>query len=259
MISRFERFVLKRLLLQPCPDRITRGSEEEKRVKCYTIRLISELNEYLLYIEEINDKGFAGTHWNDHERQAYPASVPFDLTGDASVKIERVIGSWRFPYPSILKCVLYDWTYLNRLPIVRDTVKQFFFNRRDLALKKRTNVLRILVEKYYEDPDIIFFEYRLMEILHGSRWGKHPEFYETLIQNRRLIPNHTRIILDSLEESGEVQRVKAGNFFAYKLTGKALTSLETYEREARYHNQIKNLTCALVVVGIIQAAVAYFK
>lgn len=52
----------------------------------------------------------------------------------------------------------------------------------------------------------------------------------------------------------------------YELTGKALTTLETYEREAIRHEQMisqsrhmKWLTFALIVVGILQAVVSYFK
>ncbi len=62
-------------------------------------------------------------------------------------------------------------------------------------------------------------------------------------------------MLDSFYKSGELEinNNQTGIFARYKLTGKALATLETYEIESRHHNRIENLTCALVLVGIIQA------
>ncbi len=249
MINWLEKILLRRIINTRCPDGLL-GSD----IKCYVIRLKNGPDEYLLYVQEMHSKGFSGTHWNKQDRQNYPDSVPFSLMRDVSVRIERIIDSWNFIYSSVFKCILYDWTYLNRLPITWDSVAQFFYNRRDLALKDRANLLRLLIEKYRENPDVIFYEYNLMIVIHGKRWHKHPDFdIDQLMHHGHLMPPYTRIILDSLQESGEVQKITKGNFLAYELTGKALITLGTYEREENRHNQTKNLTCALVIVGIIQA------
>jgi hypothetical protein len=263
MINWLEKILLRRIINTRCPDGLL-GSD----IKCYVIRLKNGPDEYLLYVQEIHSKGFSGTHWNDQDRQNYPASVPFSLMRNVSVRIERIIGSWKFIYPSVLKCILYDWTYLNRLPIIRDAVDQFFFNqKRDVAIKESTKMLKALIVKYREEPNVVFYEYKFMEIIHGQRWKRHPDCddLDQLITHGRIIPHNTRIILDSLEESGEIQKVRKGNFDAYELTGKALITLETYEREAIRHEQMlsksrhmKWLTFALIIVGIIQALVAFF-
>ncbi len=244
MINRLEKFLIKRLIYHSCPNSIPRSGEEGKRVNCYVIYLKKDA-EYLLCVNEINRKGFTGTHWNEEDRQSYPASVPFNLMGDVSIEIQRYIGLWDFKYPNIFKYVLDDWTYRNRLPIIRDAVDQFFYNQKTLALKERTDVLKILVERYIKNPDIAFDKFKLVEIIHGQRWNMHPD------RDKQL--DHARIILDSLKESGEIRDVQKGKLFTYELTGKALITLETYEREENRHNQTRNLTIALVIVGIIQA------
>lgn len=245
MINWLEKFLLRQIIRRSCPNIFPRSGEKGKRVKCYCVYLKNKTDEYVLNVEEIDNKGFFGTHWHDQDAKSYPASVPFNLMGDVSIEIKRYIGLWDFIYPSVLKCVLNDWTYCNRIPIIRDAVNQFLFNQRNLALKERTDVLRILVERYIKDPDVSFDKFKLVEIIHGQRWNKHPD------RDKQLA--HARIILDSLEESGEIRHVPKGKLFTYELTGKALITLEIYEREETRHNQTKNLTIALVIVGIIQA------
>ncbi|MGR0482764.1 MAG: hypothetical protein ACTFAL_15555 [Candidatus Electronema sp. V4] len=254
MINWFERCLLRRIIRHSCPDNYIIGSSGErgKPISCYEVRLKNSEDEYVLYIREISGKGFSGTHWNNQYSESYPASVPFSCMDNVSVEIQIFIGLQRFIYQSVLECVIHDWTYCNRVPSIIDAINQFFYNQKTLALKERTDVLKILVERYIKEPDDAFGEFKLVEILHGQRWIKHQDSAKQLA--------HARIILDSLYESGELQFVRDNNsqfptnlYNLYKLTGKALITLETYEREENRHNQTRNLTIALVIVGIIQA------
>lgn len=249
MINCLEKFLLKQIIRHSCPDKYSLTS---KRIQCYEIYLKISKNEYLLYVKEVNSKGFSGIHLNNQDGQRDNACVPFSCMSDITIEIKTFIGLWEFTYTSAFQCVLNDWTYLNRLPVIREEMAQFFFNRRDLALKEKINVLKVLVEEYIEDPTVSFSEENLLNIIHSPRWSRHPDSAKQLA--------YARIILNSLKESGEIQEdedtLSAG--YLYKLTGKALTTLETYNREKKRHNQIRNLTFALVVVGLIQAAVAYF-
>lgn len=258
MISRFELFFLKRLLRHSCPDPIPYSDEKGKRFCCYVVELKSSTDESLLLVNEISDKGFIGKYYNAQDLKLYPACVPIGCTDDVSKEIVRYIGTWKFPYQSVFKCVLHDWTYYNRIPIIRDAVDQFFFNRRDLALKEKTKALKVLVKRYREEPSARFNEVKLVEFLHGRRWAKHPD--------RVGLQAHARLLLDSLRDSGELQVVEddLNLYNSYELTGKALTTLETYEQEAIRHEQIisqsrdmKWLTVALIIVGLIQALVAF--
>lgn len=137
-MNRFERFALKRLLRHSCHD-IPAYSPERKGIRCYRVYLKNSVDEYLLYVQEVSSKGFFGTHRNaqDHER-TYSACVPFSCMSDISIEITRLIDHFEFTYQSILKCVLCDWTYFNRIKVTADAFEQFFFNWRDLALPERT-------------------------------------------------------------------------------------------------------------------------
>jgi hypothetical protein len=261
MINWFEKILLKRFLRHSCHDVPVCGSER-KGIKCYRVHLKNRADEYLLYVQEMSSKGFSGTYRNGQDYEnAYSACVPFSCMSDVSVEIQRLVDHWEFTYQSIFKCALYDLTFFNRIPVIIDAIGQFFFNRRDLALKERTKVLKLLVERYFENPDATFGGFNLVEMLHGRRWNYHP--------NRCGLHANARLMLESLHESGELELVENKHthiIAAYKLTGKALTTLETYEREAIRHEQIisqsrhmKWLTFALFVVGLVQAYLAYSK
>ncbi len=256
MINSLEKKILKRIISTKCPDSFC----NRKNIKCYAVLLKSKTDKCLLYVDKINSNGFSGTHRKDQNSESYPASVPFSLMDGVSIEIIRYIGFSHFTYPSVFQCVLYDWTYGNRLhimrkklSIMRDKMAQFLFNRRDLALKEKINVLDVLVEKYIENSSVSFSEENLLDIIHSPRWSRHPDSAKQLA--------YARIILNSLIESGELQEDKdtLSAEYLYKLTGKALTTLETYNREKKRHDQIRNLTFALVVVGIIQAIAGFIQ
>ena len=259
MMNQFERFLLKRLLRHSCHD-IPAYGPERKGIRCYRVYLKNSVDEYLLYVQEVSSKGFLGTHRNaqDYEH-TYSACVPFSCMSDISIEITRLIDHFEFTYQSIFKCILCDWTCFNRITIVIDFIGQFLFNRKvfnrkDFVLKERTKVLEILIKKCFENPEATFDEFSVVETIHGGRWNYHPNSWE--------LKANARLMLDSFYKSGELEIInnnQTGVCTRYKLTGKALATLETYEIESRHHKRIENLTFALVMVGIIQALVAYFR
>lgn len=206
-----------------------------------------------MLVDSVDNNSFCGKFW-DGSRFGEAASVPFRYARDVSVEIERYIGMFSFMYSNVRECVLHDFSYLNRIPIVRDAIDQFLFNRRDLALGERMRVLKILVEKGVEPPQVGVTEVSLPGLLHGSRWILHPD--------RDRQQAHARLVLDSLTDSGELRK-DAGKYF---ITEKALKTLTSYESDAARHEQIlaqsrhmKWLTLALIFVGVIQAFVAYIS
>lgn len=261
MMNQFERFLLKRILRHSCHD-IPAYGPERKGIRCYRVYLKNSVDEYLLYVQEVSSKGFLGTHRNaqDHEH-TYSACVPFSCMSDISIEITRLIDHFEFTYQNIFKCILCDWTCFNRIVVIADSIDQFFFNRRDFTLKERTKVLDFLVRKYVENPNETFGVFDLVESLHGRRWSYHPNSYG--------LRANAGLMLESLHKSGELELVENSLphvLAMYKLTGKALTTLETYEREAIRHEQMLSqsrhmvcLTFALIIVGIIQAYVAYLN
>lgn len=253
MIGLFSRLVVKALLRQSCPNIIPRSGEKGKRVSCYEIHLKTGDDDWLLLVKGIDKTGFSGLRWNGN-RFDEPDSIPFSETRNVSIEIERYIGLFSFTYSSVVQCVLRDRTYFNRIPIMWEWLCQFFFSQRDLGLTERIETLQALVQASVDDPQYGgVSEVTLPSLLHGDRWILHPD--STRQQN------YARLLLASLEESGELKKDSMG---FYLTTGKALTTLSLYETEKQRHEQMlsqsrhmKWLTLALILVGVVNAIATY--
>jgi hypothetical protein len=252
MIGPFEQFVVKTLLRRPCPDAIPRSGEEGRRVSCYSIYLKTGDGNWLLLIKGIDETGFSGSRWDGTSFKNQDL-IPFSAARDASIEIKRYIGFFSFTYLSAFECVLKDWTYFNRLPILWEALSQFFFSRRDLGLTERIETLQALVQASINDPKFGVTEVTLPALLHGHRWILHPD--------KKRQQNYARLLLASFEESGELKKDNNG---IYRTTGKALTSLSLYEVERQRHEQMlsqsrhmKWLTFVLIIVGAVSAFVTY--
>lgn len=203
-----------------------------------------------MLVKDIEKNGFTGLKWSDDHFDK-PDFIPFSETKDVSIEIERYIGLRGYIYSSVYQCLLYDWTYINRLPFLWDELVQFFFSRRDLGLTDRIETLGCLVQKSIDEPDYAITEVNLPKLLHGPRYFLHPD--------RKRQQNYAKFILASFKSTGELEE-KNG---VYKITGKALETLSSYETERKRHDQIlaqsrhmKWLTFALILVGALNALVA---
>ena len=171
-----------------------------------------------------------------------------------TIEIERFIGLFSFTYSSVAQCVLQDWTYFNRIPIMWEAISQFFFSRRDLGLTQRIETLQVLLQASIDKPEFGVTEVSLPALLHGHRWILHPD--------KQKQQTYARLLLDSFEESGEVKKNSNG---VYRVTGKALTTLSLYEAEKQRHDQMlsqsrhmKWLTLVLILVGAASVFITYF-
>lgn len=111
----------------------------------------------------------------------------------------------------------------------------------------------MLVAKTVENQDFRVSTVSLPQLFHGHRWIFHPD--------RARQQRHSRLILESLADSGELQRIDS----SYRINGRAITTLSEYEAANQRHRetvaqskQMKWLTFALIFVGLIQATVSYF-
>lgn len=252
MIGSFGRFVVKALLRRSCPDTIPRSGEKGKRVSCYSIYLKTGDDDWLLLVKGIDKTSFSGLRWNG-ARFEEPDSIPFSATQNVSIEIDRLIGLFSFTYSSVVECVLHDWTYFNRLPIMWEALSQFFFSRKELGLTQRIETLQALVQASVDDPQFGVTEVTLPALLHGHRWILHPD--------KERQQTYARLLLASFEESGELKKDNNG---VYRTTGKALTTLSLYESDKQRHEQIlsqsrhmKWLTLALILVGAASVFVTY--
>lgn len=240
------------MLRQSCPNTISRSGEKGKRISCYVIYLKTGGYDELLLVKGIDKTGFSGLRWNGN-RFDEPGSIPFTETQNVSIEIERYIGLFSFTYSSVVQCVLRDWSYFNRIPIMWEWLCQFFFSWRDLGLTKRIETLQALVQESFDAPAVRCIRSIATVTATRSQMGSPPGQHKTT--------ELCEALLASLEESGELK--KDGTGF-YRTIGKALTTLSLYETEKQRHEQMlsqsrhmKWLTLALILVGAANAIVTY--
>jgi hypothetical protein len=105
-----------------------------------------------------------------------------------------------------------------------ESVDQYFFNKKKLFTKQRTDLLKFLVRRRL-DGESISSPFELMTGLYSVRWVYHPDKDS---QVKRLT-----FYLDSLVNTGELRRVD----HKYELTGRALEAIEVYEEQERKHTE----------------------
>ena len=212
MIDALRRHLLRYMLRRSCPDTIHRSGEKGKRVRCFSVYLKGADDDWLLWVKGMGPNGFEGLLWNG-TRYEKPSSIPFSDVEPRLIHIERYVGLFSFTYTGVIRCVLEDWTFLNRLPILREGLAQFLFDRKDLGLTERIDTLQALVQASIDDPNFRVTEVSLPALLHGHRWILHPD--------KERQQTYARHLLASFEDSGEVKKDQNG---AYAITGKALRS-----------------------------------
>lgn len=252
MIGTFRHHLLMYMLRRSCPDTIPRSGEKGMRVRCFSVYLKGTDDDWLLLVKSMGPSEFQGLLWNG-TRFEKSGSISFSDVEPRSIHIERYVGLFTFTYTGVVRCILNDWTFINRLPILREGLAQFLFDRKDLGLTERVETIQALVQASIDDPNFRVTEVSLPALLHGHRWILH--------RDRKRQQAYARHLLASFEDSGEVKKDQNG---AYAITGKALTSLSRYQTEKQRHDQMlaqsrhmKWLTLALILVGLASVFVTY--
>ena len=252
MWSNIEKAVLRKLVKNSCHGNIPRSGKKALSVDRFTI-YIKDGDNWALLIKEIDENSFAGSYW-DGSKFSLEASIPHSLARNLSFEINHYYKQFDFTYKSILSYILVGASGLDYLRAYTDKIKQFWFNKRELVLSDRIDILKLLVDETISNKDYEFDEFSIPNHMHGLRWFLHPD------QSRQ--QRYYKLLLESLESSGDIGNGK----HRYILTGKALETISKYEGEERKHQEvmsqskaIKWITAALIAVGLIQAAVTFFK
>lgn len=246
LLKKIEQFtikkILKRLVSQKCPIRIPRSGDAGAKIKCYS-SVIAFSKEKQLLIDNINNDGVSGL-WLNAESDEFniEGNMPFDQITFHSIRTRHYYGYYETRYSDLWDIILFDCTKVAIVKIeirkLYDSIMQFFFNRKSLVNKKRFEILNILFNKHVEEDNFQFNRITVMSTLCSVRWFRHPEAKE---EQRRV-----QLYLDSFLKSGEIEQAQAGT---YKLTSKALISLEEYELAKRRHDDNMWLQIAMAVIS----------
>ncbi|MGR9178862.1 hypothetical protein ACU8OR_25360 (plasmid) [Rhizobium leguminosarum] len=149
----------------------------------------------------------------------------------------------------LIQIFFHYWDFL----IFWDRLRQRLFNRRKLVRHDRIAVLKLFVERTMWKRDYAVSSPGLFQDIHTYRGFNHPQRDEML--------QYYGLILDSFRQSGDLTLDGP----VYKLTGKGVASLSSFEmEERRFKENLRQqravvwLTFVIVGVGLLQAAATWF-
>jgi hypothetical protein len=244
---------LELALRRPAPSSIPRSLPKAKGVDSFVIQIGESDEKWPFLANSSNSQGLEGLWW-DGDNYSLPCCLAFKDIGSKRIEITHYISVYEFTYYSPLRFLiaevsLYHWWF-----IVRDKIKQAIFNRRKLVRGDRIQVLRIILEESVQKRDFKLSPTMLMGLLYSNRWVFHPD-KDSLIR-------YCYFLLASLAASGDLMEQQG----SYSLAGKALATISQFEEDYRRHRDLvilqstlALLTVALVIVGAIQAYVAWIK
>ena len=161
------------------------------------------------------------------------------------IKIEReYYGQW-VSYNSELGFIFTDW-WLPQTRYFFDNLLQKKYERSISIRYDRIKILESILEKTFSNatgvdkPAKLFSLYDIAEGISGSRLRKHSRHSEVYFKYK--------LMLESLVISGELEPSEREHEHAYRVTGKAITTLVNEVTEERRHQEMKRLTTCLVVL-----------
>lgn len=253
-MNMFKKLILKWLVRFPCPERIPRSGDAAKTVNCVSVRLNAKDNSWVLLIDSVHKNGVEGKYWIGKEDSYRNVGIPFVMLDEYNIEIKNYYGTYTISYSSFIDYILNGLIPIEKIKILMREVGIFFYKRKRLIQTDRMNTLKIIFEETLKDQNFKCSYFSLMNLIHTDNWVYH--------QDHNLQTRHVLLLLDSLVASEDLKN----NSGMYSLTPKALITIENYEKELTKHKEIldqsismKLLTGALVLVGLVQATVAYCK
>ena len=244
-MNHLHRHALEKILNKPCPDRIPRSGERAKDVDCYVF-YVYQGESPLLLASSFDEKSITGLIWNG-DRFEHEASIPLAYLESLNLKVEHFYKEYDFSYTSLSKLLIHENLKLHILKIlihkIRRKIPQFFFNRKQIAIPKRTKLLSKIVSKQLMDNSTPVSTMNMMTYLYSEKWLFHPQ--------KDILRKELNLYLDSFAESGEL--VKANNSQEYRITGKAIATLDSYEIEERRHSDNKKIQRIVIFLTFILA------
>jgi hypothetical protein len=230
-MNKFTKWILSRLLNKPCPYEFPRSGESGKQVNCYSIS-IYDGDAPIMLVNSIEENGLTGKHFVGG-RFVKDAVIPFLLYSGLSLRIEHHHGLVTHTYNGVWNYILHEWTWFYKLEsiytLAKNSVPQYFFNKKTLQLPKRMKVLENIIAKQSEEPHKSFSSLDLMSYMYSIRWYLHPQ--KTQLRKKM------DLYLSSFVSSGELKY--SGSRLNFIITGKAIATLEQYEIETARAKSVK--------------------
>lgn len=251
----FYRWLIPKLLIKKCEQRIPRSGREGEKVNCFSVMLDSKGSPFFV-LREFKDEILDGLKWDGNHFKD-KLSINLNDISKYDFRVTHFYGLDTINYDNIY---IIAWNYFSRVKYVKikiyrilSSLNQYIFNKKKLITKTRMDLLQFMFDLYLDlgqpSTDVI----DLMTKLYSIRWVYHPSKDDQMMK--------LKIYLESLVESGDVKRENLN----YSITGKAITTLESFEKEEQRHiarvklqRRLVWLTLILVLIGLIQAGLLKF-
>jgi hypothetical protein len=251
------KYFIKGILNKQCVSTVPRSGKEGEAVNCFHTYLYTQ-NEPYMVILHVEENEITGKLWTmDGFKEE--VRIPFEDLKKYQVRITHYYGLYDTKYIGLLDYALTGYTKFDSLKCtihkLLNNTKQYVFNKKKLATFDRLEILRALIDLQFCGNASKFMTMDLMTHIYSYRWIMHPDkdSQEHILQ----------VFVDSFVESGELD---FDGSCSYSVTGKAINTLSEYEEQERRHLENKRLqrrmlflTLAIVLVGIIQALITYYK
>jgi hypothetical protein len=237
---RLRRGAIRIAIRRPMPKSLTYG---DRRNNNYQVRLDDLDGDFRFVPKLVLLNGLEGWCFVDNERRA-DASLPNAQLAKLSFEI---IHHYREFTITTKSPALFIAQRLVRYPFFanwKQRIAQFLFNRRRLARQDRIAILRHIFDQTVENPSYRTSSLDLPSKIYGMRfWGRddhdaHISYYE--------------IVLDSLLESGDLQRVERD----YALSPKAVATLDAHETQQERHRDNVSIQRTIALITVVLALLA---
>ena len=244
---------LKEVLDRPSLNTIPRSGPKGEKVDCFSVYVTDRDGSYLA--EKVKGNLLIGKRW-DEEKRSHVAKDPkkIDLTDldclnfDISHYHGLVTHTYKTPLSFLLGEMTYAYFFRSKYTLWKYSIPKFFFSKRRLKRPDRLKALAASIKLTEDNHNMTFDCGRLVSSMFGTFAILHPQ-YPTLKQG-------THLVLMSLAESGELEKVDAHNF---RIKGKALSSYEHLleekhkERRSRWQSQL------MLLLTLVLALTAEFQ
>ncbi|PDS99271.1 hypothetical protein CO659_00180 [Rhizobium sp. S9] len=247
--------VIATTLGKKSPAEIPTSGERALQNDCYSSYLLDEAGEARLSIREIDGNEVRGKWSLDGQNFTEDRAIPLSELPSYTLYVQHYYRGWTFYSVGVPKFLRYRWSRWPWIRVKFDRFLQSRFNKKELARKRRMDVLEYVLAETMKDRTFQTNATTLLTHLYSVRWVHRPDKDELM--------NYYEFTLDALKDSGDLATTE---HHGYRLTPKALNTVTAYVEDERRHNDNKKiqtwiviLTVALTIVGVAQAAAAVYE
>lgn len=242
-MSKLHKWALIKACSKMAPNRISMSGPKCEKNDFYTVRVPTKGNPKSLVL------GMNGSLITIFEGEGKkPSTLSIDDVDLTSIEITHYLHNFYTIYDGIDNFILHclskkDAVKVKFLRIIQN-LSQKIFNTKVLHSKPRHELLEYIVENYgVKNKE--FGLISLMSDIYSIRSFGHPDKDKCL--------NMLRLYLSSLSESGEITKGRQSD---YRVTGKAIVTLEAFQNGERRHKDSVRLQYIMVVITIFLAILA---